>query len=188
MRFKWVLLALVVVVIGGAVALVLVERPELDDARTAVDQAWKPLTTPADAPDLLVARYQKLEGALTAFDANGGQDRSVSRDLHAALKAWNAALKDGSTTDQVKAANTVEAQGARLWANVTGSARFAAQAAVKDALAAWAGTKPPQALITKFNAKSRAYEDTRTTFLARPVALALSYRAIPTFQLGDLGF
>jgi len=188
MRFKWVLLALVVVVIGGAVALVLVERPKLDDARTGVDQAWKPLVSPAASPDLLVVRSQKLEGALSAFDAAGGQGRSVSRDLHAALDAWKAALKDGSTTDQVKAANTVEAQGARLWANVTGNARFSGQAAVKDALAAWAGTKPPQALITKFNAKSRQYENTRTAFLARPVALALSYGAIPTFQLGDLGF
>ena len=184
MRFKWVLLALVVVVIGGAVALVLVERPKLDDAQAAVDTAWKPLT----APDQLIARYQKLEGALSAFDAAGGQDRSVSRDLHAALEAWKAALKDGGTATQVKAANTVEAQGARLWANVTGNARFAEQAAVKDALAAWAGTKPPQALITKFNKASRAFEDTRSTLLARPVALALSYEAIPQFQLGDLGF
>ena len=188
MRFKWVLLALAVVVIGGAVALVLVQRPKLDDAQTAVDTAWKPLITPADAPDLLVARSQKLEGALSAFDAAGGADRSVSRDLHAALKAWNASLKDGGTADQVKAANTVEAQGARLWANVTGNARFAEQAAVKDALAAWAGTRPPQALITRFNRASRAFEDTRSTVLARPVALALSYTAIPQFQLGDLGF
>jgi len=184
MRFKWVLLALVVVVIGGAVALVLVERPKLDDAPTAADAAWKPLT----APDQLVARYQKLEGALSAFDTAGGADRSVSRDLHAALKVWNASLKDGGTAAQVKAANTVEAQGARLWANVTGNARFAEQAAVKDALAAWAGTKPPQALITTFNKASRAFEDTRSTLLARPVALALSYEAIPQFQLGDLGF
>jgi hypothetical protein len=183
MRFKWVLLALVVVVIGGAVALVLVERPKLDDARTATEQAWKPLT----ADDQLVARSQKLEGALSAFDAVGGSDRSVSHDLHAALKVWAAALKDGSTTDQVKAANAVEAQGARLWANVTGNARFAEQAAVKDALAAWAGTKPPAPAIQRFNRASRDYEDTRNDLLARPVALVLGYDAIPTFQLGDLG-
>ncbi|MFN8025301.1 MAG: hypothetical protein U0W40_02760 [Acidimicrobiia bacterium] len=183
MRLKWVLLALVVVVIGGAVALVVVERPKLDDAQTAADQAWKPLT----ADDQLVARYQKLEGALSAFDAAGGAERSVSKDLHAALKAWNAALKDGDTAQQVEAANTVEAQGARLWANVTGSARFAEQAAVKDALAAWAGTKPPAAMIQRFNRASKSYEDARTDLLARPVALAMSYGTIPTFQLGDLG-
>lgn len=184
MRFKWVVLALVVVVIGGAVALVLVERPQLDDARTAARQAWKPLT----ADDQLPLRYQKLEGALSAFDAVGGQDRAVSRDLHAALKAWSAATKDGDTSAQVEAANTVEAQGARLWANVTGSARFAEQAAVKDALAAWAGTKPPAPLIQRFNRASRSYEDSRNDLLARPVALLLSFDAIPTFQLGDLGF
>lgn len=184
MRFKWVLLALVVVVIGGAVALVLTEKPRLDDARTATEQAWKPLTADHQLPD----RYRKLFGALSAFDAvPGGSDRSVSRDLHAALKAWDAALKDGDTATQVAAANRVEAQGARLWANVVGNARFSEQAALKDALAAWAGTKPPAAMIQTFNRASKRYEDTRTDLLARPVALVLSYDAIPTFQLGDLG-
>jgi hypothetical protein len=184
MRFKWVLLALVIVVIGGAVALVLVERPKLDDARTAAEQAWKPLT----ADDHLVARYQKLEGALSAFDAAGGTDRGVSQDLHTALKAWAVALEGGSTSTQVEAANEVEAQGARLWANVVGNPRFSEQAAVKDALAAWAGTKPPAAMVQRFNRASKAYEDTRNDLLARPVALVLSYDAIPTFQIGDLTF
>jgi hypothetical protein len=181
-RLKWVVLALIVVVIGGAVALVLVERPKLADARTTVDEAWKPLT----APDQLVTRYQKLEGALSAFDAAGGKGRSVSRDLHGALQQWKTALKDGDAGAQVDAGNTVEAQGARLYANVVRSERFSGDAAAKDALAAWAGTIPKRALVTAYNRATRSFEDTRTGWLARPVALALGYSERPQFRLANL--
>src|SRR5436189_308682 len=112
-RTRWILLALIVVVIGGALALVLVESPQLDDARTTVDARWKPLR----AADQLAVRYQNLEGALGAFDAAGGSDRSVSKDLHAALNTWNRALKDGDAGAQAEAANVVEAQATRLIAN-----------------------------------------------------------------------
>jgi len=183
MRLKWVLLALVVVVIGGAVALVLVERPKLEDARTTVDDTWKPLT----APDQLVARYQKLEGALSAFDAAGGTDRSVSRDLHGALKQWKTALRDGDAGSQVDAADTVEAQGARLYANVVRSERFSGDTAARDALVAWAGTQPRRALVTAYNGATRNYEDTRTGWLARPVALALGYGERPQYRIANLG-
>jgi hypothetical protein len=182
MRFKWVVLALVVVVIGGAVALVLVERPKLEDARSAVHEAWKPLT----ADDQLVDRYRRLEGALSAFDAAGGSDRSVSRDLQRALEQWNTALKADDSGAQVDAANTVEAQGARLYANVVRSERFGNDAAVGDALAAWAGTIPRPGLVTTYNRSTRSFEDTRSGLLARPVALALGYDARPQFRLADL--
>src|SRR5438445_7659506 len=112
-RTRWILLALIVVLVGGAVALVVVERPKLDDARTAVDATWKPLR----APDQLVKRYQNLADALSAFDAAGGSDRAVSKDLHAALTAWQRALRDGGAGSQAAAANEVEAQGTRLAAN-----------------------------------------------------------------------
>src|SRR4030081_1726301 len=112
-RTRWFLLILVVVVVGGAVALTLTERPKLDDARTAVDDRWKPLR----GPDQLVLRYQSLQGALSAFNAAGGSDRSVSKDLHAALDAWKRALTGGDAGTEAQAANVVEAQAARLVAN-----------------------------------------------------------------------
>ena len=181
-RFKWVVLALIVVVIGGAVALVLVERPKLEDAQTAVDATWKPLT----ARDQLVLREQKLEGALSAFDAVGGKDRSVSRDLHAALREWKSALEGSDAGAQVDAADTVEAQGARLYANVVRSDRFKGEKSVTDALVAWAGTQPKKRLVAAYNRSTRSYEDTRRGLLARPVALALGYGARPQFQLANL--
>jgi hypothetical protein len=181
-RFKWVVLALIVVVIGGAVALVLIERPKLEDAQTAVDAKWKPLT----AEDQLVLRERKLEGALSAFDAAGGTDRSVSRDLHRALRQWNTTLKQGDAGAQVDAANTVEAQGARLYANVVRNDRFKGVKAATDALAAWAGTQPAKARVAAYNRSTRSYEDARHGLLARPVALALGYGERPQFRLANL--
>jgi hypothetical protein len=170
-RFRWILLALVVVVIGAAATLVVLERPKLDDARNAVDARWAPLR----APTALGLRYQKLAGALSAFDASGGNGRSVSKDLHAALDGWNRALKSGDAGAQAAAADTVESLATRLRANVDGSDRLKADPAVNDALAAFAGTAPPAV---------RKYEDQRSGTLQRPVARLLSYDARPLLVLG----
>jgi hypothetical protein len=179
-RFKWIPVALVVVLVGGAAALVVVEKPKLDHARDAVDTEWKPLR----APDQLVLRYQKLEGALSAFDAAGGAGRDVSKTLHAAVRAWDNTLKSGDAGAQATAADVVEAQATRLVANVLGSERLKGVQSVSDALAAFAGTKPAPALITRYNATVRRYEDVRTGTLQRPVARVLGYGARPVFELG----
>jgi hypothetical protein len=178
-RTRWILLVLVVVVIGGAVALTLSERPKLDDARSAVDTKWKPLR----APDQLVVRYQKLEGALSAFDAAGGSDRSVSKDLHAALDAWNRALKSGGAGAQAETANVVEAQATRLAANALGSERLKSNPAVTDSLLQFSTTQIDPALVAAYNRAVRAYEDERTGTLARPVARVLGYDARPLLVL-----
>jgi hypothetical protein len=179
-RTKWFLLALIVVVVGGAIALILVERPKLDDAQSVVDTRWKPLR----APDQLVLRYQKVQGALSAFDAAGGSDRLVSKDLHAALDAWNQSLKNGDAGSQAEAANTVEAQATRLVANAHGSERLKADPAVVQSLTQFAGTKPDPALVSAYNRAVRAYEDERTGTLQRPVARVLGYDARPLLVLG----
>ena len=178
-RTRWFLLVLIVVVVGGAVALTFTERPKLDDARTAVDTKWKPLR----APDQLVLRYQKLEGALSAFDAAGGSDRSVSKDLHAALDAWDRALEGGDAGTQAEAANVVEAQATRLLANALGSERLKANPAVADSLTQFAAAKPDPALVAAYNRAVRAYEDERTGTLQRPVARVLGYDARPLLVL-----
>jgi hypothetical protein len=179
-RTRWILLALIVVIVGGAIALVVVQQPKLDDARTKVDDTWKPLR----APDQLVLRYQKLEGALTAFDAAGGQGRDVSTDLHAALDAWAKALRDGDAASQAPAANTVEAQGTRLVANTLGSQRLSADKAVTDSLVQFANAKPTEDLVDAYNRAVRAYEDERTGTLSQPVARVLGFDARPVFVLG----
>jgi hypothetical protein len=179
-RTRWILLALLVLVVGGAIALVVVQRPKLDDAGTRVDTTWKPLR----GPDQLVLRYQTLTSALTAFDAAGGKDRAVSKDLGAALAAWQRSLRDGDAGAQAEAANRLEAQGMRLASNALGSQRIRADRAVTDSLTKFAQTQPNPAFVSAYNRAVRAYEDQRTETLAKPVARVLGFDARPVLQLG----
>jgi hypothetical protein len=174
-RTKWILLVLVVLLVGGAAALVLTQQPKLDDAQSKVDTAWKPLV----ADDQLPLRYQTLTGALSAFDAAGGADRDVSKDLHVALRAWDAARKGGDAAAQSKAANAVEAQGTRLVANALGSVRLKGDKAVTDALVKYAQTIPKPELVRAYNRAVRDYEDVRTGALAQPVARVFGFDARP---------
>jgi hypothetical protein len=174
-RTRWILLALLVVLVGGVAALVLTQQPKLDDARAEVDTTWRPLR----APDQLRLRYQTLAGALSAFDAAGGAQRDVSKDLHAALDGWDDALRSGDAGRQAAAANTVEAQGTRLVANATGSERLKGDRALIDALLKYAGTTPNSNLVGAYNRAVRAYEDERTGALAQPVARVFGFDARP---------
>ena len=179
-RVRWILLALLVVIVGALVALVVTQQPKLDDARAKVDTTWKPLR----APDQLRLRYQKLEGALSAFDAAGGKGRGVSIDLHAALDRWNRALRGGDAGAQVAAANALEAQGTRLVSNVTGSERLKGDAAVTDAVVAFTTTKPDPALVNAYNQAARDYEDERSGTFAQPVARIFGFDERPVLALG----
>jgi hypothetical protein len=180
-RTRWILLVLVVALVGAAVALVVVEQPKLDDARAAVDARWKPLR----APDQLRARYDRLGDFLNQYDAAGGAGRGVSKDLHAALDAWQRALRDGNAESQVDAANAAEAQGTRLVANTLGSERIKGVSAVSDAMTTYANTKPNPALVAAYNQAVDHYEDERTGALQQPVARVLGYDTRPVLVLGS---
>jgi hypothetical protein len=179
-RVRWILLALLVVVVGAVVALFVSQQPKLDDARSKVDAAWKPLR----APDQLPLRYQKLEGAVSAFDAAGGKGRGVSTDLHAAIDRWNRALRGDDAGAQVTAANELEAQGTRLVSNVNASERIKGVPAVIDALVAFTTTKPNPTRVLAYNQAARDYEDERSGALAQPVARILGFGARPVLALG----
>ena len=168
-RTRWIFLA-----------LVLTQRPKLVDARDHVDATWVPLR----APDQLRLRYQTLTGALSAFDAAGGTDRTVSKDLHAALDHWDATLRTGDAGDQAHAANAVEAQGSRLVANALGAARFKSSTAITDALTKFATTVPNATLVDAYNRAVHEYQDVRTQALAQPVARVTGFDARPVFELG----
>jgi len=178
-RIRWVFLALLVVLVGGAAALVLTQQPKLDDARGDVDTTWRPLV----ADDQLPLRYQNLTGALSAFDAAGGGDRDVSHELHAALDAWTRARDDGEAAAGASAANAVEAQGARLVTNALGSQRLKSDPAVTDSLVKFAGTAPDPKLLAAYNRAVRHYEDVRTGTLARPVAEVFGFDARPVLMV-----
>jgi hypothetical protein len=178
-RLPWILAVLLVLVVGGAVALVLVEKPALDDARDAVDTRWRALHDP------LVARYEQLDAAQAALIAAGGGDRTVSKDLARALTAWKKAIANGDAGSQADAANDLEAQGKRLAANVLVSPRLREVQALTSAIADFNAAAPSQPLIAAYNRAVRAYEDDRNDALRKPVARVFGFDARPLLVIGS---
>ena len=169
---------LLVLIVGGAIALVVVEKPALDDARDAVDARWKPLRAP------LATRYEKLDVVLAAFVAAGGGDRAVAKDLARDLTAWKKAVADGGPGTQAEAANLLEAQSKRLAANVFASDRLREVTALTEAITAFSGAAPPKPLIEAYNRAVRAYEQDRNDSLRKPVAKLFGYDARPVLVIG----
>jgi hypothetical protein len=177
-RLPWILAVLLVLVVGGAIALVVVEKPSLEDARDAVDNRWKPLRAP------LVARYEKLADAQVAFVAAGGGDRSVANELVRDLAAWKKAVANGSPGTQVEAANQLEAQATRLKANALGSTRLGGNEALRAAIADFNTAAPPSSLVLAYNRAVRDYEQDRNDSLRKPVARLFGYNARSLLETG----
>ena len=177
-RFGWILLALVVLLVAGAVALVVIEKPTLDDDRDAVDARWAALRAP------LVTRYSNLDAALAAFVAAGGGERSVAKDLQGQLAAWKKAVGDDDAATQAEIANRLEGDGLRLRANVLASPRIAGVTEVTDKLAAYDGSAPPDELVRAYNTAVRTYEDDRDDTLRKPLTWAFGFDARPILVVG----
>ena len=176
-RLRWILLALVVIVVGGAIALVVTGKPILDDDRDAVDARWQALRAP------LVARYAQLDAALAAFVAAGGGDRSVAKALQRELSAWKKAVADRGAESQAEIANRLEGDGLRLKANVDASPRIKGVADVADKLAAYDASAPAAALVRAYNAAVREYEGDRDDTLRAPVARIFGFDSRPVLVI-----
>ena len=176
-RLRWVLLALIVVVVGGAIALAVVERPKLDDDQTAVDARWN------DLRPGLRDRYDNLRDAVTAFAAAGGGDRSVTADLGAALSDWDRALVAKDPAAEVVAANRLEAQATRLRVNA-GSPRFAGIPALSAAIGGFTGSVIADDQVKAYNRAVNRYQTERRSTLGAPVARALGFDERPVLVLG----
>ena len=177
-RLPWILALVFVLVIGGAIALVVVEKPALDDARDAVDARWRPLRP------VLVTRYEKLDAAHAALVAAGGGDRSVAKALARDLAAWKKAVADGSPGTQAEAANRLEAQSKRLAVNVFDSDRLRGVTELTQAITDFSSAAPPQPLVEAYNRAVRAYERDRNDSLRKPVARLFGYDARPVLMIG----
>jgi hypothetical protein len=176
-RLRWVLLALIVLLIGGAIAVGLTEQPKLDDDRAAADARWNELR-PA-----LRGRYDRLRGAVTAFAAAGGGDRSVTRDLGAALSRWDKAVAAKDPEAEAEAANNLEAQASRLRVNA-GTPRFANVQALSDAIGAFTGSLPDADLVKAYNRAVEQYQAERRSTLGALVARTLGFDERPVLVLG----
>jgi hypothetical protein len=176
-RLRWIFVAiLVLLLVAGAVALVFVQKPTLDDNRDAVDARWSAMR-PA-----LVSRYDRLDSALQVFVVAAGE-RTVASDIQRELAAWKRAIADGGQERQADAANRLEGLGVRIRANVLASPRLSTVPEISDALTAYDTSAPGADLVERYNRAVETYEDNRTDTLHVPVARLFGFDSRPTFAI-----
>ncbi len=166
---------LILVAIVGAVASVLSARPDLQKAKRQVDDAWT----------ALIPHLDSHYGALALAD---GQLRNIQGPVHQlvteaddAIAHWSNVRRHVAVSEQVRAANSVEAIGRRLVATATVSPRVNGNA--KQALAAYAADNSITAAIaSEFNADVAAYERERRGPVRRVVASVLGDGNIPAYD------
>jgi hypothetical protein len=176
-RFGWLVLALVVLVVAGAVVAVVTQRPGISDARDRVDRAWTPLQAPLDA------RYQALTGVQAALDAGGQSSRTVTLDLTTALRQWQRVAHADDPAAQVPIANDLEGLVARVKVNLVASPRLQSIQPLQAALSTFnqAVVNPPA--VQSFNAAVDAYQRARTGTIKRLVADSFGFGARPELEL-----
>jgi hypothetical protein len=176
-RLRWLVLALVLLVVAGIVVAVVTVQPKLSDARDRVDQAWTPLR-PA-----LVARYQALAGVEAALDAGGAQTRGVTIDLHSTLASWQRLAGVNDAAAQAPLANDLEGLALRARANVAASARLSSDPAVLTALAGFDRSVVNPLGVAAYNQAVRAYQQERTGAVHHLVAGVFGFDARPELAL-----
>jgi len=156
---------------------VLTTRPQLDDGRDDVDRAWTPVRAP------LTARYERLAAVHAEATSAGAGDRGVTRQLGLTLARWDRLRRAGDADADAEAeattANQLEGLAARLRAVVLSSDRLRGVDPVNQALAAFQGTAPEPRTRQAYNDAVQDYEDTRTSFVRRPVADLFGYDPRP---------
>ena len=174
-----VIVLVIVAIVGGAVALVVTSRPDLDKTRDATATAWKPLVVP------LSARYVALSALVNQFDAAlaaSGEDNTDLEAMKVALTRWTAAVKGTDATTMVSAANDLEARVGQLRSVLDSSARLTQNPAVVAAKKQFDQTVAPAELVTAYDEAVRKYQRTRESTSKRLVAQVFGYGAIPTFE------
>jgi hypothetical protein len=181
-RVRRLAVVVLVLLIVGAVALALTTRPQLDDHRDDVDTAWKRLRAP------LAGRYQQLAAVNAEMATAGAGDRAVARELGTTLTRWDrlrrSANDDADAEAEAETADQLEGLATRLTAVVLGSDRLRGVESLNQAIAAFQGTAPPLPAIKVYNDATQEYEDTRNSFLRRPIADLFGYDPRPQLVLG----
>jgi hypothetical protein len=176
-RFRWTVLALVVVLVTGIVILVITVRPGLQDDAQEVRRSWKPLLQP------LAARYATLSGVVGALEAAGNGDRDVTRELRHTLDNWDLLRSTSDDAEQAKTADELEGLAARVRAIVQGSDRLKAVVGLNKAIAGYDKATIPPRLVKRYNDAVLRYERNRDGTLRSIVATLDGYKAYPTLQL-----
>lgn len=176
-RFRWTVLALVVVVVTGIVILVITVRPGLQDDAQEVRRTWKPLLQP------LASRYAALNGVVGALETAGNGDRDVTRELKRTLDDWDLLRTTTDDADQAKTADELEGLAARVRAIVANSDRLKAIEGLNQAIDAYGKATIPPRLVKRYNDAVLRYERNRDGTLRSIVATLDGYEPQPTLQL-----
>ena len=179
-RVILVLSVVLVLVVGGAVAVVATSRPDLEDGRARVDSRWAALRLP------LATRYDGLTQLAEALGAAGAGDRTYTVDLADEVGTWRelASRSDPDPAAEVAAANRLEGLAARTRINVARSARLSRDPGVAASLAAFDSALVPADEVDAYNRAVRRYQSTRTDTLKQVSADLLGYDARPVLVVG----
>jgi hypothetical protein len=182
-RVRRLAVVALLLLVAGAVALVLTTRPRLEDRRDDVDRAWTPLRAP------LAARYEQLAGVNAQMAAAGAGDRSVTKALGTTLARWDRLRRapdgDADAAAEAETANRLEGLATRVGVVVLTSDRLKGIDPLNQALAAFQGTTPPPPPVKTYNDAAQEYEDTRNSFLRRPVAGLFGFESRPQLLLAS---
>jgi hypothetical protein len=175
------LVLLIVVLVGGAVALVVTARPGLEDKRDAVDARWAPLRGP------LAQRYEALGQVAQALTDAGVGERSYTVALSEELDAWRGLTDSRAAHAEAEAesANRLEGLAQRVRANVAFSGRLRADERIVAAFEAFDLALIPRSEIQEYNRTVRVYEDTRNQTLKRIPASLFGYDQRPMIVIGS---
>jgi hypothetical protein len=176
--FRRVALLLLVVLVAGAAALIGSSRPALDDAHDDAVTRWPTVAQPLDT------RYERLAELGTAVEAAGGVATPIAADVEDASRTWERARDSGSTAEQVRAANVLEALNRRLATAIDGSARLSGDGAVTSARQAVRAVHIPES-GRAYNSAVADYQGEREGTLRSMAASALGYDALPALDMGN---
>lgn len=174
------LFLVIVLLVGGAVAVIFTARGPLQDSREAVDARWAPIRTP------LTDRYDRLNEVADALTEAGAGERTYTVDLVQELDTWRklAESRAANAGAEATAANQLEGLAARVRANVAQSGRLKANPAISSALDAFALALVPPPSVNAYNRAVRKYEATRTESMKQLAASILGFDVRPTLVIG----
>lgn len=175
-RARRLLVAVIVLVVAGAVVLVVTVRPGLRNDANSVDHSWTPLVQPLDV------RYQALQGVVTQLKAGGAGNRTATLGLVQLIDRWHIVRAGTDSGDQVQTANRLEALAARARA-LAHTARLAPNVALQQAFTAFDASRPAATTLDAYNRRVVVYQDRRDAFWGRIVARLDGYPMRPTLQL-----
>ena len=147
-----------------------------------MDARWSAIRPP------LLARYTALGGVAQALKDAGESNRSVTKDLDAALARWSKlALQGAQHTDpgvEASTANELEALARRVRANVTRVRSPEDQRRARDRTRSVRPERRSPPDVKAYNAAVRRYEDEREGAIHHLVASVLGYETRAELVVG----